>query len=81
MGTIDGMLMEIDDNIKNANIVKESVLNRLQLDGLISETQASDYTEKWQVIIVKKSWFRSWADKHTKGDKNGYYFKFVKFEE
>ena len=81
MGTIDGLLLEIGDNTKNANIVKDSVLERLKLDGNLTEKQATDYREKWQIIIVKKSWFTSWVEKHTKGDKNGYYFKFVKFEE
>ena len=81
MGVIDGMLIEIDDNIKNANIVKEIILERMVFDNIIDSEQQKEYLEKWQVIIVKKSWFTSWVAKHTKGDKNGYYFKFVKFEE
>lgn len=81
MGTIDGMLLEIEDYTTNANQVKDLVLERMIHDNHIDSDQAAEYQEKWQVIIVKKSWFKSWADKFSKGERKGYLFKFVKFEE
>jgi len=81
MGTIDGMLLEIEDYTTNANQVKDLVLERMVADNLIDSDQAAEYHEKWQVIIVKKSWFKAWADKYSKGERREYLYKFVKFEE
>jgi hypothetical protein len=81
MAVIDGMLLEIEDYTTNANQVKDLVLERMILDNRIDSDQAAEYQEKWQVIIVKKSWFKSWADKFSKEKKNEYLFKFVRFEE
>lgn len=80
MAQIDSMLMSLEDYTLNANQVKELVLSRLVIDGLITNQNASDYTEKWQVIIIKPNWFERWREKF-KIKKEGYRFKFVKFED
>lgn len=80
MATIDSTLVEIDSITMNANIVKDLVLGQLLIDKLITPEQASDYQTKWQVIVIKKSWFKSWVDKFGKKDIDAYVYKYVKFE-
>jgi len=79
MATIDGVLMEIDSYTENANSTKELVLSQLVRDGIITQEQFNTYSEKWQVIIVKNSWFKKWVEKFSK-EKNSYSIKYVKFE-
>jgi hypothetical protein len=64
----------------NANAVKEIVLNRLVTEKIITKKQGEDFTYKWQVIIVKPSWFKRWASKLKITDDEGIY-KIVKFED
>jgi len=77
MATIDGMLLELNDRICNANVVKEMVIKRLLLDGIITETEANTYKEEWQIIIYKNSWFKKLISK----DKNAWYYKYVNFSD
>lgn len=81
MAQIDGMLLEIDSYTKNANLVKDAILSRLINDNIITEDQGIEYSEKWQVIIIKKNWFTRWRDKYLKSDDEGYLFKYVRFED
>lgn len=81
MGTIDGFLLEIETYTKNANITKDIVLARLANDGVITEEQLNNYSENWQIVIVKKTWFKKWMDKFCKDESNLYIYKYVKFEE
>ena len=66
---------------ENANFVKEIVLKRLLIDNVINEEQAQQYAEKWNVIVIKKGWFKRWMDKFSSGDSDKYFYKFVKFED
>lgn len=79
---MDRMMFELDYFLKNSNIVKELVIQRLLKDGVINDTQACEYTEKWNIIVVKPSWFEKWRNKF-RGDINNdnYVYKFVKFED
>lgn len=77
---MDSMLISMEEYTVNANTVKNSVLERLQIDGVITEQQAEDYSEKWQIIIIKTNWFTSWLNKFKK-EKDSYQCKYVKFEE
>ena len=79
---MDKMMFELDYFLKNSNVVKELVIQRLLKDGVLNDAQASEYTEKWNVIIIKPSWFEKWRNKFRGGvDNDNYVFKFVKFED
>lgn len=81
MAQIDSMLLEIENNTNNANAVKEMVLSRLLTDKIITEAQATEYAEKWQVIVFKKNWFERWMNSFSIENGDRYQFKFVKFED
>ena len=82
MAQIDSQLLDIEANIGNANNVKELVLGRLLSDKVITEEQAKEYLEKWQVLIIKRSWFERWMQVFGVGkDKNLYLYKYVRFED
>lgn len=74
------MLIEIKEYHSNANMVKDLILERLTIDKLITDDQAVEYAEKWQVIIFKKNWFQRWTNKFSKGG-DGYIYKYVRFED
>ena len=78
----DSNLLSIEEDTKNANLVRDIVLGRLLKDKVITEEQAKDYSEKWQVIVVKRSWFKRWMQVFGSGkDKNSYAYKYVRFED
>lgn len=77
---IDQELMDMESFVKNANATKEIVLQRLLQDKVIDEKTAEHYSTNWQVIVIKRNWFERWMNKFMK-DKNGYQFKYVKFED
>ena len=55
MAQIDNMLISLEEYTLNANQVKDLVLERLENDGLITNQNALDYAEKWQIIIIKSN--------------------------
>jgi len=81
MAAIDSMLLSLEGDIKNANTVKDLVVQRLLDDKVITDQQAEDYADKWQVIIIKPSWFERWMEKLNIKTPNSYRFKYVKFED
>lgn len=81
MGTIDSILVEMEQMTKNANICKDIIIDRLLKDGHITPDIASDYISKWQIIVVKKSWFERWMEKFSNDKPNSYVYKLVKFED
>jgi hypothetical protein len=80
MAQIDSMLASIEEYTLNANQVKDLVLERLLKNEIITEQNAFDYSEKWQVIVVKSNWFERWCEKFGL-KKDGYKYMFVKFED
>jgi len=78
--SIDSELLQIDVTTENANSVKEIVLSRLATDNIITVEQAQEYASKWNVIIIKPSWFKRWKDRFNV-DNNIYKFKYVRFED
>lgn len=80
MAQIDSMLLSMEEHTLNANQVKDLVLERLLKDEIITEQTAFDYSEKWQVIVVKSNWFERWCENFGI-KKGGYKYKFVKFED
>jgi len=81
MAAVDSMLLTLEEDIKNANTVKDLVIQRLLDDKVITDQQAEDYADKWQVIIIKPSWFERWMEKLKIKTPNSYRFKYVKFED
>lgn len=78
---MDGMLVNIESFTDNANKVKDIVLKQLAEDKLISPTQQKEYSENWQVIIIKLSWFKRYLKAFRKDENpEAYEYKFVKFE-
>jgi hypothetical protein len=77
---IDRLLLEMESNLANYNAVKEIVLSRLLTDKVITEEQAKTYSEKWNIIVIKPSWFERWCTAFSKKDAD-WMFKFVRFED
>jgi len=71
--------LNVAENTKNANGVKEIVLARLLLDKIITKEQYTKYSENYQVIVVKAGWFKTWMKVFNKKSENWYY-KYVRFE-
>jgi len=78
---IDKTLLEIQSYVENANHVKEITLNRLLVDNIINNEQAKEYAEKWQIMVIKKSWFKRWTEAFGEKLKGDYIYKFVRFED
>ena len=79
MGAIDSYLInQMENDVKNLNITKNLVLSKLYSDGIITKEKYNEYNDNYQVIVVKKSWFKNFFDRVT-GDTTGYVIKFVDF--
>jgi hypothetical protein len=81
MSALDSMLLSLEEDIKNANTVKDLVIQRLLDDKALTDQQAEDYADKWQVIIIKPTWFERWRKKLNIESTNNYRYKYVKFED
>ncbi len=77
---IDGMLIDLEDHLNNFNSVKEVVLDRLVKDEVITQEQATEYIEKWNVMLFKPSWFQRWKKKFS-NDNSDYLIKYLRFED
>jgi hypothetical protein len=75
------LISELEDQIKNANIVKSLVLEKLVLDKLISEEDAKNFDETYQLTIVNNYWFPTISKLLEPFGKKTeqYIFKFIKF--
>ena len=78
---MDSQILSIEGDIKNANNVKEIVLNRLLSDKVITEEQAEMYATKWQIIVVKYGWFERWFKTLSGRKAESYCYKYVRFED
>ena len=81
MAAVDSMLLTLEEDIKNANAVKDCVIQRLMDDKVITSQQAEEYADKWQVIIIKPAWFERWMEKLNIKTSNNYLYKYVRFED
>ena len=66
--------MDLTSETKNANMVKDILLQKLLEDEVITEDQHNIYSKNWHIIIVKKNWFQKLTDKDNK---DVWYFKLV----
>ena len=78
MGVLDSELVNIDSDIKNAQAIKDTVLNVLRKNNNISDEDLEMYYTDYQIIIIKKSWWRNWKDIFGDNSDSGYHYKFVK---
>jgi hypothetical protein len=78
---MDSTLITLEEDTQNANLIKDAVISRLYKDGVLNDEQASTYVEKWQVVIIKPTWFKSWMEKFILTNTNNYRYKYVKFED
>ena len=76
MGTIDGMLLEIQSFTENANAVKSLILTKLFNDKIIDKEQWAEYEEDWHIIVIKRSWFK----KALSNNKDDWSYQFVKMD-
>ena len=81
MATIDNVLLNIKGDTQDYNSVKTAVLNRMVLDGKITEEEHEYYNTAWNIIIIKRSWFEKWWNKFAKGESDGYIIKYINFED
>jgi hypothetical protein len=78
MGVLDSELVNIDTDIKNAQAIKNTVLDLLLNNEVISEENSEVYHRDYQIIMIKKSWWHNWKDIFGKDAEAGYHYKFVK---
>ena len=82
MAEIDAILVNLEGETKDANAVKEIILGRLLASKVITDEQAKEYSEKWQIVIIKRGWFERWKKIFSPDkDKDGYIYKYVRFED
>ena len=86
MAAIDNLnqIINIEQDTKNANKIKELVVGNLIKQGLISEEDGMDYVERVNVMIYKGSWFERFFNKFVKNNKNsidGYFYTVVEMAE
>ena len=78
---MDSQLITLEEDTQNANVIKELVIQKLYDNGVLNEEQAKAYVEKWQVVIVKPTWFKRWMEKFVLTKTDSYRYKYVKFED
>ena len=87
MAAIDNQIINLEQDTRNANKVKELVVGNLIKQGLISEEDGMDYVERVNVMIYKGSWFERFYNKFVKNNKNnknsidGYFYTVVEMAE
>ena len=59
-----------EDEIKDYNQVKDIVLEQLSADGVLSKKVADEYMAKYNVIIIKPTWFSQVSNFFKKTSKN-----------
>jgi len=75
MAAIDGMLLEIENYTKNAEIVKNMVINRLVKDKIITKKQGETYVNGLDISLIKRSWFQ----KFLSGEKDSWVYRFLEW--
>ncbi len=76
--------MDLTSEMQNYNKVKEIVLNKLVMEGLLDESDAEEFSERCQVLVYKGKWFSKWFDKNMKAENkspDSYYIRMVELNE
>ena len=78
---IDQVMIGIADEMANAETIKFLTLNGLKDNGHITDEIYEEFNDSWQIIVIKKSWFKRLFNKLKKENndlKDGYSYKLVK---
>ena len=78
MAIVDEALLQMSGDIKNAQAIKDMVINQLFEDDFISADERDRYMMKFQVIIIKKSWWNNWRKIFGEDSSSGYHYRLVK---
>lgn len=79
MASVDHIQLNLESETLNANMVKDLVVQELVTQQLVTQAQCDDFCQRWQVIIIKNGWFKSWVNKFKKTPEMWSY-KIVRFE-
>lgn len=60
---VENTLLSMEENIANAEAVKDVVLSKLLKDEKISEDDYNTYKSEYGIIIFKKSWYKRLFEK------------------
>jgi len=63
MATESRYLHSEEDVTRQANMIKELVIQRLSIDGLLTDEDATRFLETHTVVVAKKGVFGSFIDK------------------
>ena len=78
---VDNQLLTLEQDIQNANKVKRIIVASLIENGYISEEEGHDFSERYQVMLFKNSWFKDFVKKFLPdSDPNGYRYKIVEMQ-
>jgi hypothetical protein len=69
---MDSYLLEMEQDVKNYNVVKDLVIAKLVDEGLMSQEDGEDFIDRCQIIVVKNGWFKRWCSKFSKGNESMY---------
>ncbi len=83
---MDQQLLELENDMSNYQKVKELILQKLVLEGLLNEDDADEFDERCQILVYKGTWFSKWFDKNVKvekpeANKKGWYMRIVELKE
>lgn len=82
MAVVDSILIALEENIQNANTVKEIVVGKLIDEGLLTNDEGTKFVEEFQIILVKRRWFTRWFNKlklnSPDANSNEYEYRIVK---
>jgi hypothetical protein len=78
--------MDINAEIKNYNMVKDIVLGKLVSEGLLDESDASEFSDRCHVLVYKGTWWSKWFNKHIKinnpeANENNYHMRIIELNE
>ena len=75
---MDSVQVNLSDETRNCETVKDTVLSTLFNNDVIDEKQYEEYNNKWGLILIKTSWYtRIFKDKK---DPKNWEYRFVKLE-
>lgn len=79
--TLDQAILNLEENTINANSVKNAIFKKLYQDKIITEEQYEELVIKYNIIIVKKGWFKIWLEKREKNENpDAYIYKVIEME-
>jgi len=77
---IDSETLNMGPNIKNAQTVKNCLLNKMLEEGDISNDLAKKWSEEYQVVIIKPSWWVGWKKLFGEDNGDNYIYKMIKIK-